>query len=351
MGGPGVVDWVATGRTLEFFHSPDHYRAFVESGRDEMPLSPFERAKAGLVLGGERFVEGVKKMLKESCHDHAAARLRALARTQVSPAPEGVREAVRRGFADLSPCRRRRLEMFALGRLMPLSMKEIGEAVGTGASAVSKACKSIGSRLAEKEGLARGMRLVVGLLQSETASDSTATSRTRSPRLSHQGGALARPSLKPEPTAGTPRQSSRKRKFSGSDPPLLADAGWFGGRSGSVCCPIWRSSFCLETRSRTSAPFATWSDCKRSISASTGWSSWVLCQTSLGSGRSGSSYNLVADIQPLLANAALGSEAGHRIDLRGNPLDESDCGDLGELMRKGVEVLHDVACPSPGRSH
>ncbi len=49
-------DPLVSERTLGFFGSPSHYREFVESGRDEEPVSLFERAKAGLVLGGEAFV-------------------------------------------------------------------------------------------------------------------------------------------------------------------------------------------------------------------------------------------------------------------------------------------------------
>ncbi len=94
VGGPTVVDWVAAERTLGFFGSPGHYREFVESGRDEEPVSPFERAKAGLVLGGETFVRGVMKLLEKSSHDHAAATLQALERTQSSPSVEAVRAAV-----------------------------------------------------------------------------------------------------------------------------------------------------------------------------------------------------------------------------------------------------------------
>ncbi len=160
VGGPCVVDWVATERTLGAFESPDHYRQFVESGRDEPPVNPFERAKAGFVLGGEAFVEKVRGMLAESPHENAQATLRALARAQGSPSPAAVRAAVADVFGDLSACQRRRLEMFALRAFTWLSAKEIGDAVGTAAGAVSKAHKQIGARLAQDAELARRLRLI-----------------------------------------------------------------------------------------------------------------------------------------------------------------------------------------------
>jgi hypothetical protein len=51
VGGPQTVDWVRTERVMAHFGSPEDHRAYVESGRDEEPISPFERATAGLVLG------------------------------------------------------------------------------------------------------------------------------------------------------------------------------------------------------------------------------------------------------------------------------------------------------------
>ncbi len=56
VGGPVCVDWVTTGRILEEFGGDRHrYRTWVEAGRGEKPVDPFERAVAGLALGGEEF--------------------------------------------------------------------------------------------------------------------------------------------------------------------------------------------------------------------------------------------------------------------------------------------------------
>ncbi len=66
--------------------------------------------------------------------------------------------------------------MYALGRFTPLSMKEIGKAVGRSAGAVSKACKAIGVQVAEDAEVARRMRLVARKLQSKTSPNSPSAS-------------------------------------------------------------------------------------------------------------------------------------------------------------------------------
>ncbi len=50
--------WVSTRRTLDNFDGEvEHYRTSVEAGIGEKPVSPFERAVARLVLGGEAVVK------------------------------------------------------------------------------------------------------------------------------------------------------------------------------------------------------------------------------------------------------------------------------------------------------
>ena len=45
----------------EFGGDPGRYRQYVESGKGEKQISPFERAVASLVLGGESFVAHVRR--------------------------------------------------------------------------------------------------------------------------------------------------------------------------------------------------------------------------------------------------------------------------------------------------
>ena len=66
VGGPPRVPWVSTGRILdEFGGDRNGYRRYVESGKGEKAISPFERAVAGLVLGSAAFVSKVKERLVE----------------------------------------------------------------------------------------------------------------------------------------------------------------------------------------------------------------------------------------------------------------------------------------------
>ena len=41
----------------------------VESGKGEKPISPFERAFAGLVLGGEAFVQKIRALVEDRKQD------------------------------------------------------------------------------------------------------------------------------------------------------------------------------------------------------------------------------------------------------------------------------------------
>lgn len=54
VGGSVVAACVDVGRVLGFFDGDARkYGAYVEAGRGEKPIDPFERAAAGMVLGGE----------------------------------------------------------------------------------------------------------------------------------------------------------------------------------------------------------------------------------------------------------------------------------------------------------
>ena len=55
-----MAAWVETSLVLaDFGADAAKYRGYVEAGQGERQISPFERAVAGLVLGGEAFVKRV----------------------------------------------------------------------------------------------------------------------------------------------------------------------------------------------------------------------------------------------------------------------------------------------------
>lgn len=72
VGGPAVVPWIDTGPVLANFHDDRRaYRTHVEAGRGEAPVSPFERATAGLVLGSERFVRRIRALVRRRRDPHS----------------------------------------------------------------------------------------------------------------------------------------------------------------------------------------------------------------------------------------------------------------------------------------
>ena len=62
VGGPAATSWVETKTVLaEFGGERSQYRRYVEHGKGEKQISPFQRAVAGLVLGSEKFIRDVRK--------------------------------------------------------------------------------------------------------------------------------------------------------------------------------------------------------------------------------------------------------------------------------------------------
>src|SRR5206468_3042229 len=81
VGLPSAVDWVDTAKTLRYFSNPRDYRTFVESAIGAQCVSPFDRAKAGVLLGSDAFVRQMQNLLKGSSHKKATDTLLALRRT------------------------------------------------------------------------------------------------------------------------------------------------------------------------------------------------------------------------------------------------------------------------------
>ena len=105
VGGRTVAPWVETGLVLAGCGGDrKRYQAYVETGKGEKQVSPLERAVAGLTLGSEAFIEGVRKRLKgkkPTGEEPAAAKLLRLGRAD----PALVEEAVAEVFADVSHAR------------------------------------------------------------------------------------------------------------------------------------------------------------------------------------------------------------------------------------------------------
>ncbi|MBI3097151.1 MAG: transposase, partial [Planctomycetes bacterium] len=164
VGGPRAVRWVETRSVLgEFGGDRGKYRAYVEAGKGERPVSPFERAVAGLALGGEAFVRRVRALLKgrvDPGHEPSLAQIRRLGRAS----PEKVEAAVNRIFAEVGSRRRKRLCLYALRLHSPLRPSEIARRHGRTPAAVSLAVRDLEAEARENRSLASGLRTLAGCL-------------------------------------------------------------------------------------------------------------------------------------------------------------------------------------------
>jgi len=125
VGGPRAARWVSTERTLGHFGGDRRrYRAFVEAGKGEKPVSPFERAVAGLVLGGEDLVDRVRGLVRRIEDGRDQPSLSAL-RWSALPDPEQVEALVESIFASELPRRKKRLMLYALRKHTALRPSEI----------------------------------------------------------------------------------------------------------------------------------------------------------------------------------------------------------------------------------
>ncbi len=164
VGGRAVASWVETGLVLAGFEGGQQdYRAYVEAGKGERQISPFERAVAGLVLGGEEFVASVREMLAErraSEDEPSIAAVRRTARAQ----PERVEAAVQQVFGGERPARRRRLLLYAQRRYSWLRPAEIARRYGRTRAAVALATRDLDAEAKENPDLSAGLQTLAQVL-------------------------------------------------------------------------------------------------------------------------------------------------------------------------------------------
>jgi hypothetical protein len=158
VGGPVMTDWVSTARVLSHFAGPNEYRQYVESGRDEAPVSPFERARAGLVLGSEPFVKRIRDMAQAMQNARRVSGPRTLRRTEAGPGRALVEAVLRQEFPELPEYRRVPLTGYLLGRLTLLQSNEIAELLHRGPTSVTMGRKRIEKRLAQDAQWAQRVR-------------------------------------------------------------------------------------------------------------------------------------------------------------------------------------------------
>ncbi len=147
VGGPTVAPWVVTKTVLsEFGRAPGQnrreYREYVESGKGEKQISPFERAVAGLVLGSETFLEDVRKRVSHMMDRGEQPALRELGRVAKAK-PEQVEAAVNDLFPDVGPARLGRLLLFAQREHSGLRPIEIARRYNRRHSSVTMAWQAV----------------------------------------------------------------------------------------------------------------------------------------------------------------------------------------------------------------
>ena len=143
MSGVPRCDSVATEKTLSSFGgSSQRYRAFVESGNGEAPVSPFERAFAGLVLGGDAFIQRIRKitaMIPPNAEQPSLTRMQegGLA------TPEEIEALVHEVFGDEAPRRQQRLLLYTLRKFSSLGPSAIARRHNRSPAAVTLAVRDL----------------------------------------------------------------------------------------------------------------------------------------------------------------------------------------------------------------
>ncbi len=120
-----------------------HYRAWVEAGRGEKPVDPFERAVAGLALGGEEFTRRFVYLMRAAVSGEEPSARQLRRHHEKRRSPQQIEQAVEDLFRDEHPRRRARMFLCAQRLYSLMTVREIPERYGKGSSAVSMAVKAI----------------------------------------------------------------------------------------------------------------------------------------------------------------------------------------------------------------
>jgi hypothetical protein len=165
LGRPLPPQWLHREFIFSFFGSKEktaqeRYRDFVEGQAGRESPSPFEHVTASTILGGESFVEWVrKKFLKGAQADRELPAVRQLTGR---PGLEAIRSAVEGLFMD-DLAKARRVGLCLCRCHTGLKLKEIGAAYGVGESAVTQASRRVTEEMKQNV----SVRKSVGMLERE----------------------------------------------------------------------------------------------------------------------------------------------------------------------------------------
>ncbi len=141
----------------------------MESGKGERPVDPFERAVAGLVLGGEKYVEKIRAMLRSEEATADRPSLRKLKVQEMRSAAE-VEAVVAEIARNELPRRRRRLLLYALRLYSALPVCAIAKRRGRSPAAVTLAVRDLNASAPRDAHLAALLRLLADALRPPTVS-------------------------------------------------------------------------------------------------------------------------------------------------------------------------------------
>ena len=162
-----MAAWVETSLVLaDFGADAAKYRGYVEAGQGERQISPFERAVAGLVLGGEAFVKRVMDLLEGREASAEEPALREL-RRQAKADPQLVEKLVEQVFGSERPARKRRLLLYAQRLHSTLRPSEIARRYGRTPAAVTAATRAMETEATKNQALAAGLASLAALIAAE----------------------------------------------------------------------------------------------------------------------------------------------------------------------------------------
>jgi len=177
VGGAGkpIAHWVNTSTVLGELgvgslpgkKAAAEYRKYVEEGKGQEEISPFERATVNLVLGSESFIDWIKKGLQERQLNEDEPSLKQLRRHGLLPA-QVIEEIAKGEFGDIDKrSMARRVLMYCLLNTSGLRPTGIARRLGVTRGAVTKAVAAVTERIQEDEAFRRKLNRVTRRLKAQ----------------------------------------------------------------------------------------------------------------------------------------------------------------------------------------
>lgn len=166
------VDWVDTKYVLGALNcgtgaaAIEVYRRYMSEGMKDDLGDPFQRAVAKLVLGGESFVQTVRRLLKDHPNVEDLPSLKEIRKIGHLD-PDAIEEGFSREFGDeLSPVQLRRYRVFGLVNWSRMRRVEVARRYGISRSSVTQTVAKIEDSIARDAHLSRRLTSLIKRLES-----------------------------------------------------------------------------------------------------------------------------------------------------------------------------------------